>query len=382
MMRAATSSASKIPNDDGSALSRNGERVALLAVVAFLALPRPNGIEKWMTTNSPITTLAELADLAGVSVATVSRSLSGNPVIAAATRTRIVALAQAHGLQVNQAARNLRLKRTGAIGVVLPFGHEEDQQFSDPFTLSLLGPLADEVTARGYDLRLSRAIPSKDGWLDSMVDTGRVDGIIIIGQSNQIDAIERVAKRYAPLIVWGAGVSNGTQITVGSDNVAGGRVAAEHLLAQGRSRLAFFGNVEVPEFAARYSGFQQAIAAAGANNVTVLPVHPTRGSSFSAIEEYLASHPSPDGIVAASDVVAMSALRALAARGARVPQDVGVVGYDDILIAQQTTPPLTTVRQDVAQGAALMIDLLFRRMEGAHVASIAMAPELIRRGSA
>ena len=330
----------------------------------------------------PVTKLSGLAKLAGVSVATVSRSLAGNPVIATATRMRIVALAQEHGFQINQAARNLRLKRTGAIGVVLPLGHEADQQFSDPFFLSLLGPLADEVAERGYDLRLSRVIPSNDRWLDAMVDAGRVDGIIIIGQSNQIDAIERVAQRYVPLIVWGAGVHGGTQITVGSDNVAGGRLAAEHLLAQGRSRLAFFGNVEVPEFAARYAGFQQAIAAVGAKDATLLPVHLTSESSFNTIDAYLAGHPSPDGIVAASDVIAMSTLRALAARGARVPQDVSVVGYDDVLIAQHTAPPLTTVRQDVARGAALMIDLLFRKMEGEQVASISMAPKLILRASA
>lgn len=347
-----------------------------------LAKHRQNGIEKKMRIISPVTTLAELAQLAGVSVATVSRSLAGNPAIATATRTRIVALAQEHGFQINQSARNLRLKRTGAIGAVLPLGHEVDQHISDPFFMSLVCPLAEGVADRGYDLLLSRVIPRNDGWLDVIVDAGRVDGIIMIGQSNQIDAIERVAHRYAPLIVWGAAVSDRTQITVGSDNVAGGRIAAEHLLAQGRSRLAFFGNIDVPEFAARYAGFQQAIASAGAANATLLPVHLTSESSFSAIEAYLASHPSPDGIVAASDVIAMSALRALAQRGARVPQDVGVVGYDDILMAQYTAPPLTTIRQDVARGAALMIDLLFKKMEGAQVSPISMAPELILRGSA
>lgn len=335
-----------------------------------------------MTQTSPVSTLAELAQLAGVSVATVSRSLAGNPVIAEATRTRIVALAREHGFQVNQAARNLRLKRTGAIGVVLPLGHEAEQHLSDPFFMSLLGPLADAIADRGHDLLLSRVIPKDDRWLDAIVDAGRVDGVILIGQSNQIDAIERVAERYRPMIVWGAETPGKTQITVGSDNVAGGRIAAEHLLAQGRSRLAFFGNIEVPEFAARYAGFKQALRGAGSGQPTLLPLHLTSESSYSAIEDYLAGHPSPDGIVAASDVIAMSALRALAAHGKRVPQDVGVIGYDDVLIAMHTTPPLTTIRQDVARGARTMVDLLFRRMEGAEVDSVTMPPELILRGSA
>ncbi|WP_295530535.1 LacI family DNA-binding transcriptional regulator [Novosphingobium sp. Chol11] len=331
---------------------------------------------------STVSTLAQLAELAGVSVATVSRSLAGNTVIAEATRSRIVALAQEHGFQVNQAARNLRLRRTGAIGVVLPLGHEADQTLSDPFFMSLLGPLADAIAGRGHDLLLSRVIPTDDRWLDRIVDAGRVDGVVLIGQSNQIEVIERVAQRYRPMIVWGADQPGSEQITVGSDNVAGGRMAAEHLLAQGRKRLAFFGNVEVPEFAARFAGFSQALGAAGHGAGTLLPLHLTSESSYGAIEAYLGKNPPPDGIVAASDVIAMSALRALAVHGKRVPQDVGVIGYDDVMVASHTTPPLTTIRQDVARGAEMMIQMLFSRMEGGEVASVSMMPELILRGSA
>ena len=335
-----------------------------------------------MPVTPTVSTLAELAELAGVSVATVSRSLAGNTVIAKATRERIVALASEHGFQVNQAARNFRLGRTGAIGVVLPLGHEAEQHLSDPFFMSLLGPLADAIADRGLDLLLSRVIPKDDRWLDAIVDAGRVDGVIVVGQSNQIDAIERVAKRYRPIVVWGADMRDKTQITVGTDNIAGGRIAAEHLLAQGRRRLAFFGNTDVPEFAARYAGFQQALAAAGSEQAALVPVHLTSEASFSAIEQYLASHASPDGIVAASDVIAMSALRALTGRGKRVPQDVGVVGYVDVVIAMHTNPPLTTVRQDVERGAVTMVDLLFRRIAGEDVESVAMQPELILRASA
>ncbi len=335
-----------------------------------------------MTSQRTAITLADLAKIAGVSVATVSRSLAGHTVIAEATRTRIVALAQEHGFQVNQAARNLRLKRTGAIGVILPLGHEADQHLSDPFFMSLLAPLADAIADRGHDLLLSRVIPNDDRWLDAIVDGGRVDGVIVIGQSNQIEVIERVARRYRPMIVWGAGTSDKTQLTVGTDNIAGGRMAAEHLLAQGRTRLAFFGNTDVPEFAARYAGFEQALRKAGSGKATLLPVHLTSESSYSAIEEYFGGHPSPDGIVAASDVIAMSALRALAGHGKRVPQDVSVIGYDDVQVAMHTTPPLTTIRQDVGRGAKLMVDMLFRRMEGGEVESVAMQPELILRGSA
>lgn len=329
-----------------------------------------------------VSTLAELAALAGVSISTVSRSLSGNPAIKQATRDHVMALASAHGFQINQSARNLRLRRTGAIGVVLPLGHEAHQHLSDPFFMSLLGPIADEVAGRGYDLLLSRVIPVDDRWLDAIVDGGRVDGVIVIGQSDQIETIERVAARYAPLVVWGASEPGRKQVTVGSDNVAGGRMATEHLLKQGRSRLSFFGNPDVPEFAARYDGFRQAIAAAGAASGLLVPMHLTTEASYAAIAEFLGGHPPPDGIVAASDVIAMSALQFLGERGVRVPQDVGVIGYDDVTVARYTTPSLTTVRQDVERGAKLLVDLLFARLDGNAVDSVCMAPQLALRASA
>lgn len=328
---------------------------------------------------SQIGSLADLAKLAGVSISTVSRSLAGNPAIRAETRERIVRLAREHGFRINQAARNLRLGRTGAVGVVLPLGHETDQSLSDPFFMSLLAPIADALTARGHDLLLSRVIPEDDLWLDAIVDSGRCDGVIMIGQSNQIDVIERVARRYSPLVVWGASLPGYEQVTVGTDNAAGGRMAAEHLLGHGRKRLAFLGNPDVPEFAARYDGFREALATAGLGAGVVLPVHLTTDASAAAIAEYLDREPPPDGIVAASDVIAMSAIRVLAERGLRVPADVAVVGYDDVLLARHTSPPLTTVRQDVVRGGAALVDLLFRKLAGDTVRSLSMAPELVVR---
>ena len=329
-----------------------------------------------------VTSLAELARIAGVSISTVSRSLSGNTSIAERTRARIVALAREHGFQINQAARNLRLGRTGAIGVILPLGHEAEQHLSDPFFMSLLGPLADAVADRGYDLLLSRVIPRDDRWLDGIVDAGRVDGIVVVGQSNQIAVIERTAQRYRPIVVWGAAVPAMTQLTVGSDNVAGGRLAARHLLAHGRRRLAFFGNPAVPELAARYEGLCAEVARAGAATPMLLPVHLTSEAAYAEIRAFLAVNPSPDGILAASDVIAMSTLRALAEHGKRVPHDVGVIGYDDVVVAMHTSPPLTTIRQDVVGGAAAIVDLLFRRIDGEQAASITMPPDLVVRGSA
>lgn len=326
--------------------------------------------------------LVEIARIAGVSPATASRALAGNPVVAEATRARIRDLAREHGFRLNQTASALRKQRTGTIGVVVPLGHEAGQALSDPFFMGLIAPLADALTEAGYDLLLSRVIPTDEDWLTDRVESGRVDGTIVIGQSNQIGAIERVAARYKPMVVWGAHVPDANQVTVGTDNVAGGRIAAGHLLERGRSRLAFLGNPDVPEFAARHQGFRAALEQAGRPVADMLlPVHLTTSDSYREMVAFLSDNPPPDGIVAASDVIAMSAMRALAERGLRVPEDVSVVGYDDVDVARYTTPPLTTVRQDLATGARLLVELLVKRMRGEPIAAVQMAPKLIVRGS-
>ncbi len=333
-------------------------------------------------TKTKITTISELAELAGVSASTVSRALAGSTLINSKTRDRIVNIANQYDFKPNELARNLRLKRTLSIGVVLPLGHEIGQNFSDPFFIIMLGHLADGLTARGYDLMLSRVIPTDTGWLDRIVSAGRIDGIIIIGQSNQSDVIERVGKNYAPLVVWGADIPGKSYCSVGSDNRKGGELAAKHLIAQGRKKLMFLGNIHAPEFAERQQGLSNACAEAGVDHAKVLDVHLTPEAAYAALVDYFSKGDLPDGIVAASDIIAMSAIRALTEHRLKVPEDVSVIGYDDIPLAQHTTPPLTTIRQDLTKGAALLIELLFRRLSGEETHSVVIEPELIERGSA
>lgn len=335
-------------------------------------------------TSRPCRSIASVADLAreaGVSASTVSRALAGNPMISATTRKLVADLAQAHGFQPNRLASNLRLKRTQAIGVVLPLGHETGQHLSDPFFITMLGHLADALTTRGYDLLLTRVIPTDAMWLDRLVDSGRIDGLIVIGQSDQTQVLDKVAARFAPIVVWGARLPGQVHTSVGSDNVLGGRLATEHLVATGRRRLAFFGNPEVPEIAQRYQGFADVCGELGLQR-SMLGVHLTPDAAYDMIAAHLDGHTAPDGIVAASDTVAMMAIRALAERRLRVPEDVGIVGYDDVTLAAHTTPPLTTVRQDLARGATLLTELLFRKLGGEAVESIVLIPELAVRGSA
>lgn len=334
-------------------------------------------------TTARIGSLADLAKLAGLSTSTVSRALAGSPLIRRETRERIAALAEAHGYRPNAIGRTLRTGKTQAVAVILPLGHEVGQPVSDPFFIALLGHLADALTRHGYDLLLSRVIPSDGDWLSRMTDSGRVDGVFVIGQSDQIDTIDAVAARYLPLVVWGAAFPGRVQCTVGTDNRAGGEMATRHLLDAGRRRLAFFGNPDFPELGERYQGFLAAHRALGVvPPAHVLPVHLTPQTAYDNIGEFLDAGAAIDGVVAATDIIAMSAIRALSERGVSVPDDVAVVGYDDLEIAIHASPALTTVRQDLHAGAEAMVDLLLRRLGGDAASSVVLAPELIIRDSA
>ncbi len=330
-----------------------------------------------------IKNIAELARMAGVSPGTVSRALAGKPLVNKDTRAKIQAIADEHGFRPNQMARRLRTQRTGVIGVVVPLGHEQRQHLSDPFFMTMLGYLADALTENGYDLMLSRVIPDAQDWLERIVDSGMHDGVLLIGQSDQTEAIERVAARYRPLVAWGSHLPGQVHCAIGVDNRAGGRLAGECLIARGCKRLAFFGDRRARELEQRFLGLQDAARAAGLAEPVQQDTHFASDVMPTEIAAHLDTNRGTfDGVFAASDVIAMRTVRALADRGIAVPDTLPVVGFDDLPFAEQTVPRITTIRQDIAKGARLMTQALFDRIAGNDAPSVEMAPVLIRRDTA
>lgn len=334
-------------------------------------------------TTPKVRTIADLARLAAVSTGTISRALSGSSLVRADTRARIVELARHHGFTPNATARNLRTQRTGAIAVVVPLGHETTQHLSDPFFMALIGHLADNLTEHGYDLLLSRVIPERPNWLQAIIDSGRADGLVVIGQSDQVDILEKVASHYLPMVVWGGYQSGQIHCSVGSDNRLGGQLATQRLLEQGCKSIAFLGNPQALEIEQRLEGCRDALGkASDVRGPKILPAHLTAETAHAAIKEWLnGDGRQVDGIVAASDVIAMSALRALAEHGRKVPGNVRVIGYDDLPLASQTSPSLTTVRQDLEHGAKHLMEKLLLRLSGTASKSIVMPPTLVVRDS-
>ncbi|WP_322963397.1 LacI family DNA-binding transcriptional regulator [Sphingomonas fuzhouensis] len=336
-----------------------------------------------------VRTIADLADMAGVSPGTVSRALAGKSLVNAETRARIQALADEHGFRPNQMASRLRTRRTGVIGIVVPLGHDRRQHLSDPFFMTMLGHLADALTENGYDVMLSRVIPDAPDWLDRVVDSGMVDGVLLIGQSNQYEAIERVARRYRPLVAWGVTLPDQVHAAVGTDNAGGGYLAGRRLIERGCRRIAFLGDIRAPEIRQRHDGVARAMAEAGLDGPVQLPTH----LASEVMEQEIAAHIDTllaqgggtmpiDGIAAASDMIAITAVRVLADRAIAVPDAISVIGYDDLPLAAQAVPRISTIRQDIAVGAQAMVEALFARIGGGEAGSVVLDPELVLRETA
>lgn len=338
-----------------------------------------------MTKEKPgvaVRTLADLARLAGVHAGTVSRALAGSTVVNDETRLRIEALAAQHNFQPNQMARRLRTQRTGVIGIAVPLGHERRQHVSDPFFLTLFGHLADALTERGYDIMLSRIIPDTEDWLARVVRSGMVDGVLLIGQSDQFDVIEAVAQDYQPLVVWGSRVEGQHHCAIGVDNFNGGRLLGEHLITRGASRIAFMGEIRTLEITERYRGLCAATQAAGIARPIQLDTHmasDVMGDEIASnLDQVLGTI---DAIACASDVIARQTIRTLTERGLSVPGDIKVTGFDDLPFTEQMIPSITTIRQDLAIGSKAMINALFARIRGESTPSIEMTPRLMIRDS-
>ena len=312
--------------------------------------------------------MADIARLAGVSVSTVSRALNGSTLVNTETRERIATLARELNYSINLGAKNLRLQRTQTIAVVIPYDSVSRQHVTDPFFLSMLGSLADAITDRGFDMLLSRVDAERLDTAARLIDSGVALGVVIIGQWRHHDQLNAMAARRLPIVVWGAQLPQQLYCTVGGDNVRGGAIAVEHLLAQGRRRIVFLGDPQLPEVGHRFDGYRAALAAAGiaAQPPLELAVPFEPGAARAAVSALVDAGVAFDAVFGCSDLLAISAMQVLRERGVDVPRQVAVVGYDDIPLAPFASPPLTSIHTDpVGHGRQAVQMLLAQLRPGA-----------------
>jgi DNA-binding LacI/PurR family transcriptional regulator len=329
--------------------------------------------------------MAEVARRAGVSLSTVSRALAGSPLISDDTRNLVRSVAERLDYRVDAAGSSLRTGLTRTAGVVIPLTHAETQHLSDPFFLEILGAIADELAARSYNMLLAKVTHDPSDWITSAVRSRRADGVIVIGQSLHHAELNALSDADVPLVVWGAQLPAQRYATVGSDNEQGGYSATRHLLEQGCRDIVFLGDSAVPEVAARLTGYARALREAGrpreARFELCVRFGSDRDTAHRAVAALLDADAAFDGVVACSDVFAMSAVQALLERGRRVPADCAVVGYDDIPFASLVTPPLTTVRQNCREGARQLVDNLMRAIGGERPSSAVLPTQIVVRAS-
>lgn len=327
--------------------------------------------------------MADIARLANVSISTVSRALSNNPRISEETRARVNELAKTLNYSINVGAQILRGKAMQTVAVGFPYHPDHRRHFKDPFFLATLGSIGDALIDSGHSMLIVGVETAKSETLTQPHETGQAIGTILLGQEDNHERFNELAVRGIPFVVWGARLPNQLYCTVGSDNLMGGRQATEHLLACGARRIAFFGDRDLAEVGLRYQGYVGALQAAGLAPDPQLyrPVPFVDTEVEKDIGRMIASGVAFDAVFATSDLMALAVIAALRAHQLRVPQDVQVVGFDDIRLGAESSPPLTTVRQFIDEAGRKLVQLLLEKLEGRTVESVVMPTELVVRGS-
>ena len=338
-----------------------------------------------MTQRRP--TSFDIAALAGVSQPTVSRALSGSPSVNEATRARVLAAAEQLNYKVDKNASGLRRQHSRTLALLFFEEPSADGALINPFYLSLLAPMVRCCAAHGYDLLISTQQLSSD-WHVDYEDSRKADGIILLGYGDYIESQPKLRKLIANgahFVRWGSAGDAQVGATVSSDNEQGGFDATAHLLGQSRRRIAFIGTAEprYPEFLERWRGYVRALTAAGVEADDRLRVNagPSEADGQAAIVELAARGAAFDAVFAASDVAAIGAMHALQQAGRLVPDEVGVVGFDDTPVASLSSPPLTTVRQDARAAGEALVETLIRAIESGDAQNQLLPVKLIVRES-
>lgn len=306
------------------------------------------------------TRLEDLAKLAGVSISTASRALNDSPAVNSRTKQLIWKLAREHDYPFRRYMPAGPIGADGVIALVTPRPQGREGRLSDPFFLELLAGVGEAARERGCDVIMSHFSPTNFEDLSAAMNTSRADGVIFLGQGALHQSLNRLAETEGRFVVWGAQMADQTYCSVGSDNLAGGRRATLHLTRLGRSRIVFLGDLEPPEAMQRHKGYLEALAKAGlpVDPDLIMEAHFEVESAEASVDGLIRRGVKFDGIVCASDQIALGAVRALLHAGRRVPEDVSVMGFDNVPFSRYARPALSTIAQDTMKAGRLLVSKL------------------------
>jgi len=333
------------------------------------------------------TTSFDIAHQAGVSQATVSRALRNSPLVNPETRKRIKKIARDLNYRVDRSASGLRSQTSQTIALLLYEDPTSDDSQINPFFLSMLGNITRIAARKKYDILVSFQQLSED-WLFEYQASNRADGIILLGYGDYgriSDRLTSMREQGAHFTIWGATLPELEGHAIGCDNIEGAAMATRHLLDLGRRNIAFLGGATdgCPEFKQRYKGFCDTLASRGlrVNPKLQFKAVNQETSGMEAMERLLLSKREFDSVLAASDLIAIGAMKSLSNNGFRIPDDISVVGFDDIPAASYFSPALTTVRQDTKMAAKALVSNLLQMIDGKKVSSSLLPMSLMVRGS-
>ena len=327
-------------------------------------------------------TIADVARAAGVSRSAVSFALNDRPGIGADTRARILRIADELGWRPSARARALVNDRANAVGFI--FGRPVELLSADPFFSQFLAGLEMVLSPADQALVLQVITGGPEDEATAyrrMADAGRVDGFVLTDAIEDDPRFPVLDQAGLPAVIAGDAAAETPFPTLGPDEYAGTRVAVEHLLGLGHQRIGYVaGPLNMQHARRRRDAWYDTLAAAGCPTDLVVYSDFTGPGGAAATEQLLADPQPPTGIVYANDLMAMAGMAALHRAGWRVPEDASIVGYDDITLAGHTSPPLTTVRQDVIGIGRLVAAELLHRITGDEIATDPLgAPELVVR---
>lgn len=333
-----------------------------------------------------VQTIADIARICSVSKSTVSRALNDSSLISTKTKERVRAVAKKYNFQINIPARRLSLQRSHTIAfVVHPHQAKILFSLSDLFYLEIIGAITSTLSSCQYDLLVANVSPQDPDWPHQYLDTGRVDGFILLTSMHTNFHIKTLVEMKAPFIVWNNAPKPGeSYCSVNTDNFNGGRLATSHLLQTGRRRIGFIGGPAMEyEVQQRYDGYAAVLTE---NGQAFSPARVTYGdwtidSGAEKMRQLLEITPDLDAMFVTSDLMAVGAINVLREQGRRVPQDVAIVGYDDLSIAKTNDPPLTTISQNVPLVGKLLAQNLIQNIETGQVINVTLPVELVIRNS-
>ena len=331
-------------------------------------------------------TMNEVAKAAGVSQATVSRVVNGNPRVNLTTRRQVERTIERLGFVPNSAARTLVTRRSDSIGVLIP--EPTSRVFGDPFFAEVLRGISAGLTARQLHLVLVMSQgQEEERWAERyLASRGHVDGVILFSLHGDDPLPDHLQSLGIPVVVGGEPPRGARVSYVDNDNHGGAVKAVNHLIDQGRTTIATItGPLDMPAGVTRRTAYRDALQAAGRTLDPDLEESGefTREGGQRAMEVLLQRCPDIDAVFVASDLMAAGALSALYAAVRRVPEDIAVVGFDDSLIALSTQPALTSVHQSMEVMGRELVSLLLQAIDaGDHVVrGVVLETKLIVRQS-